>query len=250
MWFHAITEFGQKKRYWWNRSQEDLVSELLLPLLSKQTILASRREKKSLFNFGSVSYATIIKTPTKLVRSGAGKPPKELTDFRFVKKHNATGEFIKEIRLLQSSPLTRSLLQQALSEPLNQIFVVMKLGDDFLDSAYEGAIKPVGEAFGFNVLRVDEIEDSGVISTQILENIARSRVVFVDLSGNRPNCYYEAGYAHALGKEIIFAIRGNEKIHFDLAGYRFIRWKTEPELRRKLRQRLDAIQSRAGEAAG
>jgi hypothetical protein len=240
MWYHAITDFGDKTRYWWNRDRDDLVSELLIPLLSKQIIVTSRREKKSLFNFGSVSYVTVVKTAHKLSRPRKGRAPRELQDKDFVNKHNATEEFVNDIRLLQSSPSVRSLLQQALSQPLNQIFVVMKFGDPQLDSAYEGVIKPVGESFGYKVLRIDEIQDSGAILSQVLENISQSKLVLVELSGERPNCYYEAGYAHALGKEIIFSIRQSERMHFDLAGYRFIQWLTEADLRKKLTERLAA----------
>ena len=122
----------------------------------------------------------------------------------------------------------------------------MKFGDEVLDSAYEGVIKPIGEQFGFNVLRVDEIKDSGNISQQILENIACSEIVLAELSGERPNCYYEAGFAHALGKEIIFSIKKGDDIHFDLAGYRFITWKTEAEFRRNLTTRLESYISKEG----
>ena len=123
----------------------------------------------------------------------------------------------------------------------------MKFGDDELDSAYEGVIKPLGEEFGFNVLRVDEIQDSGNISQQILENISCSEIVLAELSGERPNCYYEAGFAHALGKETIFCIKKGDDIHFDLAGYRFISWKTEAEFRRKLKARLESYTSKEGD---
>lgn len=240
MWYHAITDFGEKKRYWWNRNRDELISDLLVPLLSKQIVVTGRRQKKSLFNFGAVSYVTILKTSEKLSRASEGKAPRELLDKAFVKEHTATDDFVNEVRLIQSTPLTRSLLQQALSKPLNQIFVVMQFGDSLLDSAYEGVIKPVGESFGYKVLRVDEIQDSGAILTQVLENIAQSSLVFVDLSGQRPNCYYEAGYAHALGKDIIFSIRKDEQLHFDIAGYRFIQWQTETDLRKKLKERLNA----------
>ncbi len=36
MWYHAITDFGQHTRYWWNRSRENLVEEVVLPLIGKQ----------------------------------------------------------------------------------------------------------------------------------------------------------------------------------------------------------------------
>src|SRR5262249_5794314 len=85
----------------------------------------------------------------------------------------------------------------------------MKFGDQLLDSAYQGVIQPLGAEFGYQVLRMDEIQDSGNITSQILENIASSKIVLVELSGERSNCYYEAGYAHALGKEIIFCIKAD-----------------------------------------
>jgi hypothetical protein len=241
MWYHAITDFGESKRFWWNRTRESLVDELLVPLLSKQVVLANRRGHQSLFNFGAVSYATVIRTTEKLQRPGEGKVPGELRDLDFIKEHTVTEEFVNEMRVLQSVPASRSLLQQAVSEPKKQIFVVMKFGDPLLDSAYEGVIKPIGREFGYEVLRVDEIKDSGHITTQILENIACSKIVLVELSGERPNCYYEAGYAHALGKEIIFAVKTGEKVHFDLAGYRFIQWDTETTFRRELRERIEAF---------
>jgi hypothetical protein len=61
------------------------------------------------------------------------------------------------------------------------------------------------------------------------------------LSGERPNCYYETGFAHALGKEIILPINTKDKIHFDLSGHRFIQWETESDLRKGLKKRVDFI---------
>ena len=247
MWYHAITDFGQRKRFWWNRTRDDLINDLLIPLLGKQVLSVNRRGENSLFNFGSISYMTIFKTKKKLERAAEGKPPEELKDQKFIDSHNATNEFIKEVKLLTSSESSRSLLERSLEQPLKQIFVIMQFGDDLLDSAYEGVIKPLGEKYGFEVLRVDEIQDSGNISQQILENISQSELILADLTGERPNCYYEAGFAQALGKEIIFSIHKEDEVHFDLAGYRFINWKTETGFRRKLKQRLESYTSKEGE---
>ena len=119
----------------------------------------------------------------------------------------------------------------------------MKFGDKFLDSAYEGVIRPVIDNFGMQPLRIDELQDSGKVTDQVLESIASSRYILADLSGERPNCYYEAGFAHALGKELILSIRTEDKIHFDLAGYRFIQWETEADLRRELIKRFTSLTS-------
>lgn len=121
------------------------------------------------------------------------------------------------------------------------VFVIMKFGDNQLNSAYEGVIKPLIQEAGLEPLRIDEVQDAGKITDQVLEGIATSRLVLADLSGERPNCYYEAGYAHSIGKELILTIRKGEKIHFDLAGHRFIQWETEAELRRGLSARLESM---------
>jgi nucleoside 2-deoxyribosyltransferase len=119
----------------------------------------------------------------------------------------------------------------------------MKFKEDYLSSAYEGVVKPVVEQFGLHPLRIDEVQDSGKITDQVLEKIAESRFVLADLSGARPNCYYETGFAHALGKELILSINAKDSVHFDLAEYRFIEWATELEFRQKLIKRFESLMS-------
>jgi hypothetical protein len=117
MWYHAITDFGDLTRYWWNRRRDDLVREFLIPLLGKQIVVASRRGKKSLFNFGCVAYVTIVNTKTKLSRPGKGKPPKQLQNNEFIDQHNVTEDFVNEIKVLQSSTVSRSLIEQSIARP-------------------------------------------------------------------------------------------------------------------------------------
>lgn len=241
MWYHAIAHYGTRKRYWWNRHRDDLVQDIIIPFVGKQVKPLTRAGISSLFNFGSASYITVVKTRTKIKRPAKGKTPSELSDEKFVREHAATDEFLDDLKLLSSNVASRSLIERALIPPKDQIFVVMKFGDDALDSAYEGVIKPLAEEFELEAIRVDEIQDSGQISQQILENIACSRLVIAELTGERPNCYYEAGFAHALGKELIFIINEDSEIHFDLSGYRFLTWKTEAQLRKRLRERLESI---------
>ena len=115
MFYHAITDFDNTTRYWWNRTRDELIDELLTPLLSKQIVAVIRRGKQSLFNFGAVSYITIVKSENKLERPAKGLAPSELKDQSFVDKHNSTEEFINEVRILQSAPSSRSLLQKSLT---------------------------------------------------------------------------------------------------------------------------------------
>lgn len=245
MWYHAVTDIGEGTRYWWNRTREDLVSDLVLPLIGKEIRAVKRRGRQTLLNFGAISYMTIVRTKIKLKRLGTGKVPPQLKDLDFIQENDVTEEFLDELKVQSASPESRSILQQSIAKPLRQIFVIMKFGDRHLDSAYLGAIKRVAEGeFEFPVIRVDEIRDSGQIAGQVLDNISKSEIVLAELTGGRPNCYYEAGFAQALGKTMIFSIRQGEDIPFDLSGYRFIRWQTEEDLRQKLRQHLESYISK------
>src|ERR1043165_703952 len=242
MWYHAIVRYGTKSRYWWNKTRDGLAKDVVIPFVTKQVVTAARQGIDSLFNFGAAEYVTILKSREKLKRPEFGKTPKELRDVTYVKAHEATDEFLDELRLAGAPTTDRSLIQLALTPPQNTLFVIMKFGDPALDSAYEGVYKPEGRAAGFEkVVRVDEIQDSGNISQQIVEHIATSRLIIADMSGERPNSYYDAGFAHALGKPIVFCVRQQEKIHFDLTTYRFIIWDTEASLRRQIKGRLESL---------
>ena len=240
MYYHARVDIADRRQGWWDWDKESLVAEIVLPYVHQQVrhVPSVSRGGRALINFAAANHLAIFKTERELHPDGF---PEELSDLEWMTAHNCTAEIVAELRLDASTPKVHSLLQQALAPPEDQLFVAMKFGDELLDSAYEGVIKPVGAKYGLAVLRVDEIEDSGLINLQMLEEIAKSRVVLADMTGARPNVYYEAGYAHAIGKEMIFTIHAGDRVHFDLAPYRFIEWSTELQLRERLCTRLAAI---------
>jgi nucleoside 2-deoxyribosyltransferase len=93
-------------------------------------------------------------------------------------------------------------------------------------------------------VRIDKIPVSGSITTKTLEQIAKSEIVLADLTGGRPNCYYETGYAHALGKEMILTIRKRSTKHFSLSVHQFIEWTDADVLQREIMARLEKIRKR------
>ncbi|OXM84575.1 hypothetical protein [Paenibacillus rigui] len=240
--YHVIAQFHEKTRYYWNYSKDSLVDDLLIPLIQKDVRIAKKSGVETIFNFGAISYFTVLATKKRLSLKGA-RIPNELKDRSFIQEHNITSQIINEVKVLTKYS-NKSILQYALMEPLDQIFVVMKFGDEVLDLVYKSVIKPLGEEFGYKVLRVDEIQDSGFINQQTLENISKSKIVIADLTMESPNCYYEAGFAHALGKEIVFCIKKDGKVHFDLSSNRFIEWRSDSDYREKLTERLKAIREK------
>ena len=83
-----------------------------------------------------------------------------------------------------------------------------------------------------------------------MNQIAQSEFLFADLSGERPNVYYEVGYAHALGKRPILCRRADTGLHFDLAVHNVPEYENVTQLRAFLRQRLEAITGRVPKRSG
>jgi len=238
MYYHCVTRLGGERRYhrWWNWSKEGFITTIMGPFLRGQIIQGKWRKTPCLINMGAIDHFIVFRTRNKLNRLQVQK---------FKKNNrigtNCTQELMNEMRLDKAIERSKSLIQRLILPPNHQIFVIMKFDDPYLDSAYKGVIRPLGEQFGYSVLRIDEVEDSGMITAQILESIAESEIVLADLTGARPNCYYETGVAYATGRELILSIKGDEEIHFDLSVNRFIRWETEQDFREQLEQRLRTI---------
>ena len=242
MIYHAKLSFGNEEiSYWSEYPKEKLIDKLIIPFVNGQVILhkSAKNATTAILNLKTVSELRIYKTEKNTI--DGKKITSDIISSDDFDKYDCTAEILDEIKVDLAANNTQSLLQKTLGKIENQVFVIMKFGDAILDSAYEGVVKTLFENIGLAVVRVDEIQDAGKISDQILEQIAKSKFIYSDLSGERPNCYYETGFAHALGKEIILSINTKDKVHFDLAGHRFIEWETESELRKKLKARIQVL---------
>lgn len=77
-------------------------------------------------------------------------------------------------------------------------------------------VQPALEELGLTVVRADHIGEPGMITTQILEYLKRSRLAIADLSYLNPNVFYEVALRHALRLPVVQLIRKADRLPFDV----------------------------------
>ncbi|MEE9581205.1 MAG: hypothetical protein V3V74_07815 [Nitrosomonadaceae bacterium] len=138
-----------------------------------------------------------------------------------------------------SYPLDNKMLGGHHSEEKNIAFIMMAINDE---PKMEDVLNTLKEIFkplvGDRTIRIDDVEHSGKITDLILEYLRESKYLICDVTKERPNVYYELGYAHALGKEVILIADFGTKLHFDIKDYNVIFYKNMTGLKEKLKKRL------------
>lgn len=77
-------------------------------------------------------------------------------------------------------------------------------------------VQPALEELGLTVIRADGIGEPGMITSQILEYLKRSKLAIADLSYLNPNVFYEVALRHALRLPVVQIIRKADRLPFDV----------------------------------
>ncbi len=121
-----------------------------------------------------------------------------------------------------------------------QAFVAMSFDTD-MKTVRDTIIASVRES-GYSPMLIDTKEHNNQIVPEIFFEIKRSLFVVADLTKHRNGVYYEAGYAEALGKEVILCCEKSDfdNKHFDVAQKNTIVWEDENDLLKRLKDRIKA----------
>lgn len=152
-------------------------------------------------------------------------------------------------RLLLQNQQKRSIspkvfsLEAAYSRDENLVSIMMPFTAEF--NPVYAVLQQSISAVGMRSVRADDIWEHHTIIQDIVNIIARAKLVICDCSGKNPNVFYEAGVAHAIGKEVILLTQSEHDIPFDLRHIRYIKYLPNTEgfgvLSSSLESRLRSI---------
>ncbi len=123
------------------------------------------------------------------------------------------------------------------------VFVAMWFAEQ-MNNIYNKAIEPAIREAGYKPIRVDRIEHVNRIDDEIIGRIKASRFIVADFTGHRQGVYFEAGMMLGLGRTVIWMCKDEELAasHFDTRQYNFINYKSAEEARKRLHDRIMAIE--------
>ena len=120
-------------------------------------------------------------------------------------------------------------------------FVAMSCSEYMNEIYSEGIEKAVVEA-GYKPIFIEKKEHNEKICDLIIAEIRSCKFLIADVTGQRQNVYYEAGFAHGLNRDVIWTCKQDEieEAHFDTRQYNHITWIDAEDLKKKLVNRIKA----------
>ncbi|MBI1852964.1 MAG: hypothetical protein HYR85_21695 [Planctomycetes bacterium] len=104
----------------------------------------------------------------------------------------------------------------------NICFYITPIGSDdseerkHADLFTSSLVQPSLAELGLTLVRADNIGEPGMITSQVIEYLKRSRLAIADLSYLNPNVFYEVALRHALRLPVVQLIRKADRLPFDV----------------------------------
>lgn len=167
-------------------------------------------------------------------------------------KSNIHNKYIQELDVEELAASISKQILEYYETRIPRVFYITPLQGDKTGSQEEQrvfreyserlkVVELVAQKFGFTVIRIDKASPISNLVEEIRSEIQKANFIIADLTDERPSCYFEAGYADALGKPIIYIASRDSvikpgiatKIHFDIH-YNIQYFKSHEELYNKL----------------
>lgn len=203
-YYHVVAvRPGDRRKSVTNRSEDEVLAEFVIPFVSSGTIKASWGD--SVHSYQALELR-VYRTRTAFDRK-VGK---------------SLDQFLGKAKNL--FPKFEDRAKKALGVGAYRVFVIMPIqGERFgsqdeqriykeYDERFEAIEKTLSE-FDCVAIRIDKEHPPEDIVGTIKQEIRRAQFLVADLTDERPSCYFEAGYAEARGKPVVYVASEEQREH-------------------------------------
>ena len=215
MIYHIIATLpGDRRKTIPNKSEEKILTDFVIPYVSTGAIKAKWGKKTHTYQVVQLRiYGTESRWDKK---SGVA-----LEDF-IGKKRNQFNKFEKHARASLGIGTWRCFVVMPIQGAKFGSQEEQRIFEEY-DKRFE-RIEGVLSDFDTTAIRIDKEHPIEEIVGKIKKEIRAAHFVVADLTDERPSCYFEAGYAEALHKPVIYIAGKNSvadtknptRIHFDI----------------------------------
>ena len=193
---------------------------------------------RRLYNFGLTSHQT-----RRLFHiADDGDAHHWLNRIRFPARQGTTERVNDLIELLEALEPPRAFAVRLLNPDLPDYAAVQDFFDVVVQPVIEGEL-------GYRLVVIDgrQAYDHARIDEEIFAKLHRSSVVLADITGARPNCFLELGYALGRGLPAMVTAKQGASLPFDITTLSGLHWATSgaaEERRQAFRDHWNAIRNR------
>lgn len=161
------------------------------------------------------------------------------------KLHNYLMNSATEEQLRQVYDLTKGMdlpKHSPVAESAGKVFVSMPMNKtkcEYVDDIRKGVEAAIVDS-GHEPYFLDKDVHNENIVNKMFEEIVACKFLVADLTSQNTGVYYEAGYAKAIGKTVIFTCNSNdfENVHFDVKQTQIVIWDNSDDLHVKLAEHI------------
>jgi hypothetical protein len=165
-------------------------------------------------------------------------------------------EHLKQILSHADAPLEVQRELRESANRTNELFIIMAFREETLP--FRKFAEAAALSVGLKAVFIDRQEPENAISEAILSAIRRATLVLCDLSFERPNCYFEAGFAKGALRRVVYSCRGDHdirahpqseyRVHFDVDQFKITWWQPDKmdASRAELEERLSELLRQIG----
>lgn len=138
-----------------------------------------------------------------------------------------------------------------MNDPSKKCFIISPIGErdsttrKHADKVLKNLIEPALRELELKPIRADQIDQPGIISRQMFDELFNDRLCIALLTEANPNVLYEVAVAQCASRPLVLLIQEGTVAPFDLQGHRAVQYNFDVEEIKKSKEKLVAFSREA-----